>query len=115
MNLLSRFLTQIRAILRSDPRMMKFSTQRVENLPHTVWKIGAAKTPRGFHIKAQGGAYPRYPGYGCIKNFNPNGVAHHLIMFNPVGVENLFSHQPRVARIRATLGSDIQPPWGCTM
>jgi len=34
-------------------------------------------TPRGFNIKAQGCAYPRYPGLGCVMNANPNGVAHH--------------------------------------
>ena len=34
-------------------------------------------TPRGFNIKAQGCAYSRYPGLGCEKMINPNGVAHH--------------------------------------
>jgi len=34
-------------------------------------------TPRGFNIKAQGCAYPCYPGLGCKKMINPNGVAHH--------------------------------------
>jgi len=69
------------------------------------------KTPRGLYIKAQGCAYPRYPGYGFIKNVNPNGVAHHFIMFNPVGVDISSNVKPRVARIRATLGFDIQSPW----
>ena len=73
-------------------------------------------TPTGLNIKAQGCAYPRYPGIWRNKNVNPNGVAHYYVMFpmfNPVGVDNLFASLPRVARIRATLGFDVQPPWGC--
>jgi len=87
------------------------------------------KTPRGLNIKARGCAYPRYPGYGCIKKINPNGVAHRFttntipvchwnfidqfILCNPIGVENSFAFQPGVARVRATPGFDVQPPWGC--
>jgi len=72
-----------------------------------------AATPKGLNIKARGCAYSRYPGYGRIQNINPNGVAHYLLMCNPVGVEISSSRKPGVARIRATPGSDVQPPWGC--
>ena len=86
-------------------------------------------TPRGLNIKAQGCAYPRYPGCKRIKNVNPNGVAHyhsvnttpaHCLhdhskptMCNPVGVDIFSSRPPRVARVRATLGFDVKPLWGC--
>jgi len=86
-----------------------------------IWvysELRMRKTPRGFDIKAQGRAYPRYRGYGFIKHVNPNGVAHcssantTFIMCNPVGVDAFLSRTPRVARIRATVGFDVQPPWG---
>ena len=40
------------------------------------------------------------------------GMLAEKIMCNPVGVENLFTYFPRVARIRATPGCDMQPRWG---
>jgi len=75
-------------------------------------------TPKGFNITAQGRAYSRHPGWAPMKNVNPNGVAHcssantTLMMCNPVGVDVSFTRKPRVARIRATLGFDMQPRWG---
>ena len=68
-------------------------------------------------------------GNRMIKNINPNGVAHYFsinttsaccsyhyskfIICNPVGVDKPYASPPRVARIRATLGFGVQPPWGC--
>jgi len=126
-NCLKWLKIQLSQILRQLPRMentqphgiKKFSTHCVEDFPHTVWKIGATTTPTGFHIKAQGCAYSRYPGWASNKNINPNGVAHYRVaktpsvMCNPVGVDSLFASLPRVARIRATLGFDVKPLWGC--
>ena len=60
-------------------------------------------TPKGLPLIAQGCAYPRYPGDGCILNINPNGVA------SPTGQSESI---PRVARIRATLGYKRKPLWG---
>ena len=93
-----------------------------------AFDIAHAATPTGLDIKAQGCAYPRYPGITSVININPNGVAHYfsanttpacclydsfLTMCNPVGVVQFFSRFPRVARIRATLGFDVKPLWGC--
>ena len=69
-------------------------------------------TPTGLNIKAQGCAYPRYPGKAFKIKFNPNGVEHYREMCNPVGVVKSLTFQPRVARIRATLGFDVKPFWG---
>ena len=83
------------------------------NNAHGVCTIGATTTPTGLNIKARGCAYPRYPGYGCERIVNPNGVAHRRrvvggkIMCNPVGVDVFFNCHPGVARIRATPGFDV--------
>ena len=38
--------------------------------------------------------------------------AEHALMCNPVGVDMLYESVPRVARIRASMGFDVKPPWG---
>ncbi len=80
------------------------------------------------NIKAQGCAYARYTGNAMKIKFNPGGVEHsfsankipagywhdfNYFMCNPSGVGHAFLRLPRVARIRATLGFDVQPLRGC--
>ena len=49
------------------------------------------------------------PQRGCTLFFRQHAVP---AMCNPVGVVQFISCFPRVARIRATLGFDVEPRWG---
>ena len=94
------------------------STHCVENWekPHTVWPIGMGfqkHNPKGVAYHSPGLRVPALPWGRTSPAFQPQRGCTSSVMFNPVGVDKPFSRQPSVARIRATLGFDVQPPWGC--
>jgi len=82
-------------------------------------RYNLGKTPRGFNIKAQGcaNALPwggvkrkNQPQRGCTLFYRQQTAG----LCNPSGVVPFFTRPPRVARIRATLGFDVKPRWGCS-
>ena len=90
-------------------RGLKPPVNKMPSLRDLKTRSWVISTPTGFHIKARGCAYPRYPGWVLNKNINPNGVAHSssanktFIMCNPVGVENPVR--------TSTQGSALAQPW----
>jgi len=77
------------------------------------------ENPNGVQHQSPGLRVSALPWVGMFDGHQPqrgctsSNCKHRAMMCNPVGVVQSLLRKPRVARIRATLGFDLQPPWGC--